>query len=179
MNCFFFCRSLYIAGFVADGCTESNFYCSGCYMEMTACYIGYLTYIDFCLHCLICSYNHYFYRGWVAYLTGSFVYMGWAVYSLVVDSFYTGWLVFDLFVDNFVYMGIAWEICCLTDFYRNQNDVIVYYLTRWVAVCNKGRVTFCYDLVAACLNNMWNFFVAIRVAYLHIVLLHYSAVVGT
>jgi hypothetical protein len=117
--------------------------------------------------------------GWVAYLTGSFVYMGWVVYSLFVDSFYTGWLVFDLFVDNFVYMGIAWEICCLSDFYRNQNAVIVYRLTKWVAACNKEKVIFYYDLVAACLNSMWNFFVAIRVAYLHIVLLHYSAVVGT
>ena len=98
---------------------------------------------------------------------------------LVVDYFCMGWLISDLFVGSFVYKGIAWEICCLADFYRNQNDVIVYRLTKWVAVCNKEKVTFCYDPGAACLNNMWNFFVAIRVAYLHIVLLHYSAVVGT
>ena len=90
-----------------------------------------------------------------------------------------GWLVFVLFVDNFAYMEIAWEICYTADFYRSQNDVIVCRLMTWAAVYNKGKVISYYDLVVACLNNLQSSFVAIRVAYLYVALLHYVAVAGT
>jgi hypothetical protein len=90
-----------------------------------------------------------------------------------------GWQVFDPFVDNFVYMEIAWETYYMAGFCRNQSDVIVYHLTKWAAVCSKVKVISYYDLVVACLNNLWSSFAAIRVAYLYIVLLHYFAVAGT
>jgi hypothetical protein len=105
--------------------------------------------------------------------------MGWAVYYLVVDNFCMGWLIFDLFVGSFAYREIAWGIYYTADFCRSQNAGTVCHLTRWAAVYNKEKVISCYDLVAACLNSLQSFFVAIQVAYLHISLLHYSAVAGT